>query len=131
MGRLKPKPFCNIRTVRLLNMEVKFMESNAPRATEKTSKASQIGDVATRMVICPRHPTMQQDTPGIIRMDCFDLTKHGPKIVAGKNYKSKMPAYEQTLSDKEIISVLSFIKSKWPSEIKKRHDEMNAAHRQR
>jgi hypothetical protein len=30
------------------------------------------------------------------------------------------------LSDDEIIAVLSFIKSRWPEEIKRRHTEMSA-----
>jgi S-disulfanyl-L-cysteine oxidoreductase SoxD len=57
----------------------------------------------------------------------FDLTKYGPAVVAGQNYKTTMPAFGGTLSDKEIISVLSYIKSKWPQKIINRHDRMNAA----
>jgi len=56
----------------------------------------------------------------------FDLTKFGPQKYAGADYKSDMPAYETTLSDDEIIAVLSYIKSQWPEKIRKRHDAMNA-----
>ena len=36
-----------------------------------------------------------------------------------------MPAYENILTDKEIISVLSFIKSTWPNQIQKIHNNIN------
>jgi mono/diheme cytochrome c family protein len=36
-----------------------------------------------------------------------------------------MPAYKDILSDKKIISVLSYIKSTWPNRIKKIHDQIN------
>lgn len=57
----------------------------------------------------------------------FGITKHGvAKFLNLKNYKTNMPAYENTLSDEEIIAVLSYIKSTWPEDMRKRHDEMNA-----
>jgi mono/diheme cytochrome c family protein len=37
-----------------------------------------------------------------------------------------MPAYAGVLGDDDIIAVLSWIKSQWPAEIRRRHDEMNA-----
>ena len=37
-----------------------------------------------------------------------------------------MPAYKDILLDKEIISVLSYIKSTWPNRIKKIHVQINA-----
>ena len=55
----------------------------------------------------------------------FQLTKAGPAAVVGGGYESDMPAYDGILSDQEIIAVLSFIKSRWPSEIQRRHDEIN------
>ncbi|MBT3703128.1 MAG: cytochrome c [Alphaproteobacteria bacterium] len=57
----------------------------------------------------------------------FDLTKKGLKVIAGADYKTNMPTYEDILSDQEIIAVLSFIKSTWPEEIRTRHDAMNKA----
>ena len=57
----------------------------------------------------------------------FGLTKYGlVKFAKLKNHKSNMPAYEDILSDEEIIAVLSFIKSTWSAEIKDMHDQRNA-----
>jgi mono/diheme cytochrome c family protein len=44
----------------------------------------------------------------------FLMTKYGIEKIIGKKYPNNMPAYEDILSDKEIIAVLSFIKSSWP-----------------
>lgn len=52
----------------------------------------------------------------------IDLTKRGPKSIAGPDYITDMPAYDSILSDNEIIAVLSYIKSTWPEKIRKRHD---------
>lgn len=57
----------------------------------------------------------------------FELTKYGLAKFAGADYRSAMPAYEDTLSDDEIIAVLSYIKSRWPDDVRARHDEMNAS----
>jgi len=60
----------------------------------------------------------------------FALTKYGlPKEIGGKPYLSAMPAYEGILTDREIVAVLSYIKSRWPSEVIARHDAINAAAR--
>ena len=55
----------------------------------------------------------------------FELTKFGLKKLAGGNYESDMPAYEEVLSDEEIIAVLSYIKSTWPADIREYHDHLN------
>jgi mono/diheme cytochrome c family protein len=56
----------------------------------------------------------------------FNITKLGVAKAANlKNYNSAMPAYEEILSDKEIIAVFSYIKSTWPEELRNRHDELN------
>ncbi|MGF1592393.1 MAG: c-type cytochrome [Kiloniellaceae bacterium] len=54
----------------------------------------------------------------------FALTKYGPATLAGGGYESDMPAYEGTLGDAEIWAVLSYIKSRWPAEIRARHDRI-------
>ena len=54
------------------------------------------------------------------------LTKEGPATMAGGGYESDMAGYKDILSDDEIIAVLSYIKSKWPAEIRQSHDRMNA-----
>jgi mono/diheme cytochrome c family protein len=51
------------------------------------------------------------------------MVTYGPKVVAGEDYKTRMPAYQGILSDPEILAVLSFIKSKWPERIIKTHNE--------
>lgn len=56
----------------------------------------------------------------------FELTKQGPAALVGGDYESDMPGYDGALSDAEIIAVLSFIKSRWPPEIQRRHDQINA-----
>lgn len=56
----------------------------------------------------------------------FDLTKYGLKKFAGPDYETDMQAYEDVLSDEEIIAVLSYIKSTWPAEVRARHDDINA-----
>jgi mono/diheme cytochrome c family protein len=57
----------------------------------------------------------------------FKITKFGTASIAGPDYKTRMPAYADVLSDEQIVAVLSFIKPRWPKEIQKRHDRMNQA----
>jgi mono/diheme cytochrome c family protein len=58
----------------------------------------------------------------------FRITKHGVAKAANlKDYVSAMPAYEGVLSDEEIVAALSWIKAKWPADIRARHDELNRA----
>jgi mono/diheme cytochrome c family protein len=57
----------------------------------------------------------------------FELTKHGlPDEIGGRPYPSAMPAYEGVLTDREIVAVLSYIKSRWPEDVAARHDRINA-----
>ncbi len=60
----------------------------------------------------------------------FELTKTGPQRILGKDYKTDMPVYEDILSDKDIIAALSYIKSTWPQDMRKRHDLLNQSLRQ-
>ena len=53
------------------------------------------------------------------------MTKYGIEKIIGKKYLNNMPAYENILTDKEIVSVLSFIKSTWPSQIQEIHNNIN------
>lgn len=58
----------------------------------------------------------------------FRITKHGVAKAANlKDYDSAMPAYEGVLTDAEIVAVLSWIKSQWPADVRRQHDEVNAA----
>ena len=56
----------------------------------------------------------------------IEMTRFGPQRFAGPDYRSAMPAYEGTLSEAEIAAILSFIKSTWPPEIRRRHDAIEA-----
>ena len=60
----------------------------------------------------------------------FQLTKLGVQPFAGPDYRSTMPAFQDMLSDEEILAVLSYIKSTWPPEIRDRQDAINRASRQ-
>lgn len=55
----------------------------------------------------------------------FRMTKHGIAALAGGGYKTNMPAYADVLSDEQIVAILSFIKSRWPENIRERHDRLN------
>jgi len=62
----------------------------------------------------------------------FEITKHGvAKAAKLKDYDSAMPAFAGVLSDAEIVAVLSWIKSQWPPETRRRQEEMNDAARRR
>lgn len=57
----------------------------------------------------------------------FLLTKLGPAaLMNDPAYPSDMPGFGDVLSDRDIVAVLSYIKSTWPAEIRSRHDEINA-----
>ena len=56
----------------------------------------------------------------------FLMTKYGIEKMIGKSYPNNMPAYEEKLTDQEILAVLSYIKSTWSGRIQRQHDEINA-----
>ncbi|WPZ32173.1 cytochrome c [Thalassobaculum sp. OXR-137] len=57
----------------------------------------------------------------------FALTKYGPAaLVNDPAYLSDMPGFAEVLSDRDILAVLSYIKSTWPPEIRARHNALNA-----
>ena len=55
--------------------------------------------------------------------DLFEMTKYGIRAFAGEGYKTRMPIYKDILSDSEILAVLSFIKSGWPTDVIQIHNE--------
>lgn len=57
----------------------------------------------------------------------FEITKFGVQRFAGADYKSAMPAFDQRLSDNDIIAVLSFIESTWSPQIRQRHEAISDA----
>ena len=56
----------------------------------------------------------------------FLMTKYGIEEMIGRSYANNMPAYEDTLTDDEIIAALSYIKSTWSRRIQRRHDQITA-----
>lgn len=58
----------------------------------------------------------------------FRIVKHGVAKAANlPGHASAMPAYEGVLADEDIVAVLSWIKSRWPADIRARHDALNRA----
>ena len=55
----------------------------------------------------------------------FLMTKYGIESMIGKSYPNNMPAYEDKLTDEEILAVLSYIKSTWSGRIQRQHDQIN------
>ena len=55
----------------------------------------------------------------------FLMTKYGLEEIIGHEYPNNMPAYNNVLSDREIVAALSFIKSTWSTRIRLQHDKIN------
>ncbi len=56
----------------------------------------------------------------------FELTKTGLSTVACRTLDSgSMPKFEETLSDEQIVAVLSYIKSRWPEHIRQQNAAIN------
>jgi len=53
------------------------------------------------------------------------VTKLGPAAYP-EGHLTDMPAFRDTLSDREIAAILAFIKSRWPAEIRIRQNRLNA-----
>jgi mono/diheme cytochrome c family protein len=54
------------------------------------------------------------------------LTKSGASAVTCLELdENAMPRFEQTLTDRDVIDVLSYIKSTWPAEIRAEQDAVN------
>ncbi|MBX3603009.1 MAG: cytochrome c [Rubrivivax sp.] len=58
------------------------------------------------------------------------ITRDGVAAVAGDpNYRTAMPIYRGLMSDEDIVAVLSWIKSRWPEDVRAKHDQINAQSR--
>jgi mono/diheme cytochrome c family protein len=55
----------------------------------------------------------------------FEITKKGTAAVVGGGYESDMPAFDGVLSDDQIRSVLTFIKSTWPERERQFQDRVS------
>ncbi|WP_226858646.1 c-type cytochrome [Diaphorobacter aerolatus] len=51
------------------------------------------------------------------------------KLIEQPDYRTAMPVYDKVLSDDEIVAALSWIKSQWPLEVRRRHDVINSQYR--
>ena len=63
--------------------------------------------------------------------DMFRYTKQGGQALAPRGFKSAMPGFGDTLSDREIWAVLSFIHTFWPPRIRERQRRINTQSRTR
>lgn len=54
----------------------------------------------------------------------FWIVKEGVQKYAPPGYQSDMPAYAGVLSDEQIVAVLSYVKSTWSADVRRRHDEL-------
>lgn len=57
----------------------------------------------------------------------FAVTKDGGAKGAPPGFKSGMPPFGGTLTDADIWAALAYIKSTWPADIRKKHDQINKA----
>ena len=57
--------------------------------------------------------------------DMFNYTKNGGQALAPPGFKSAMPGFGDTLSDREIWAVLSFIHTSWPPKVVERQRRVN------
>ncbi|MBU4184472.1 MAG: cytochrome c [Hydrogenophaga sp.] len=56
----------------------------------------------------------------------IQITKVGvAKAVDMPDYATNMPAFGDSLSDADIVAVLSWIKSQWSQETRRHHDDIN------
>lgn len=55
----------------------------------------------------------------------FQITKDGGASIAPPGFKSAMPAFGKVLSDAEIWATLSYIKSRWPEDVQRRHSDLS------
>lgn len=57
----------------------------------------------------------------------FAITKDGGQRHAPQGFKSGMPPFAGTLSDRQIAAALAYIKSTWPDDIRKKHAQIDKA----
>lgn len=57
----------------------------------------------------------------------FAIAKDGGQRHAPQGFKSGMPPFAGTLSDREIWASLAYIKSTWPDDIRKKHAQIDRA----
>ncbi len=55
----------------------------------------------------------------------FRITKEGGAKSSPPGYRNRMPAFGDTLSDREIWASLAYIKSRWPGSVRERQESIN------
>ena len=55
----------------------------------------------------------------------FVLTKFGGQAYSPADYQNNMPAFAESLSDKDILAALAYIKSSWPPQIQAQQERIN------
>jgi len=53
------------------------------------------------------------------------IVKEGPAFYSTLGVQTDMPGFQNTLSDRDIAAVMSYIKSRWPPTIRARQAQMN------
>lgn len=56
----------------------------------------------------------------------LEITRHGVAQLVGNGYRSRMGGYAGVLTEEEMLTVLAYIKSRWPEEIIARHNQINS-----
>ena len=56
----------------------------------------------------------------------FAIVKRGTAALVGGDYKTDMRGFADELGDAEIRSILAYIKSRWPEEIRRRQADITA-----
>jgi mono/diheme cytochrome c family protein len=74
--------------------------------------------------LAPAHNT-EGDTWHHSDETLFEVVKYGGDVLKPEGGASRMPAFEDKLTDHEIWSVIAYIKSSWPTEL--RETQQNAA----
>ena len=55
----------------------------------------------------------------------FQITKYGTSAVVGDGYQSNMSAFEDQLTDAQILETLAYIKSRWPDQAQRVQNSRN------
>jgi mono/diheme cytochrome c family protein len=61
--------------------------------------------------------------------ELFTIVKTGKFSTTPKDIVSFMPAFEKRLSDDDVLAVLAFIKSRWPTGIRASQSMLNPGHK--
>jgi len=69
----------------------------------------------------PSGHTWHHDDALLIR-----IVTEGTEAVVGGGYQSAMMGFSDVMTDADILDVLAYIKSTWPDEVKRIHNDINA-----